>query len=79
LQWFSVLVQVFLQVFPTHVSSVLFVFFLNIATVAAACLKSRSGVTHEKRVESSWRRGQRGPVVGPLARKPDALGCSLDR
>jgi len=54
---------------------------LYVATVAFGCFKSRSGVAHGMCVGSSWLcercPGQRGPAVGTLACKPDALGCSL--
>jgi hypothetical protein len=49
---------------------------LYVVTVASGCIKSRSGVAHEMRVGSDWRRG---PAARALAHKPNTLGCSLAR
>jgi hypothetical protein len=47
-----------------HVLSVLFVFFLYIAIIAAACFENRSGVAHGIRVKAASGAGDTGLLLG---------------
>jgi hypothetical protein len=70
------------QVFHMHVLIVSFVFFVC-CNCSIWMFQSRLWVAHVIRVESGWWRGRRlgwcGPVAVAVARKPEALVCSLAR
>jgi hypothetical protein len=85
LQWFSRVFQVFLQVFRMHISSVLSIFFLYVASVTSECFNSRSRYCtwYERRKQEG--REQSPHVVWWCKRRPKrrwhatrALACKSD-
>jgi hypothetical protein len=87
---FAMVFECFLQVFQIHVSSVSSVFFCILQllhmdvskldrVLHKGCAWEAAGGMGDIRDDTCDVGGWRGPAVGALAHKPDALGCSLAR